>query len=399
MNGQLHRLDTLRKVALGPVIILGLLSIIATGGGGGGSSSTSTNGGTSSSGLTWTLDNVTFDDGGIATGTFDYDASSNSIVDFNITVSGGDEAAFPPFTYDPTTTKLAEYLDVTNCDSGGNCRRVVSVSFKIDPSISSTNLRLLALVTTVPLTDAGGTIPLNTTTHVPNFPSVECYNCNPYREVVTGSLVAIASTPAPTPTPTDVPFQLFPAGYFSNGYTRTWQLSGSDTVGNTYTATATFTTGAQTTFNGQPAIPVQFALVLTNTKTGVPLTSTELDYYSTDPTNRVYLGATDSLGSIFTPISLNIIPQSATIGTSPINPIGTYSGSGTAATETLTGTWQLTNANNGLANLINLYTTSIGSTIVSSSTTTVVIDQQGNGQSLTYKLVTDTGVIVTLSGS
>ena len=45
MNGQLHQLDTLRKLALVPVIILGLLSIIATGGGGGGGGGGGTTGG------------------------------------------------------------------------------------------------------------------------------------------------------------------------------------------------------------------------------------------------------------------------------------------------------------------------------------------------------------------
>src|SRR3989344_8763935 len=65
------------------------------------------------------------------------------------------------------------------------------------------------------------------------------------------------STPAPTPTDTNLAFQSFPAGYFSSGYTETYQVTGSDTVGGTYTATLSSTTLAPTTFNGQPAIPVQ----------------------------------------------------------------------------------------------------------------------------------------------
>ncbi len=46
--------------------------------------------------VTWTLTNVTFDDGGIATGTFDFDAATSTISDWMIDVSGGDETTFPP---------------------------------------------------------------------------------------------------------------------------------------------------------------------------------------------------------------------------------------------------------------------------------------------------------------
>lgn len=67
--------------------------------------------------LTWTLDNVTFADGGVATGTFDYVASRNSIVDWNVSVSGGDETTFPPFTYDPTTTEATALTEIMQCDA------------------------------------------------------------------------------------------------------------------------------------------------------------------------------------------------------------------------------------------------------------------------------------------
>jgi len=202
-----------------------------------------------------------------------------------------------------------------------------------------------------------------------------------------------------TPTPTDIPFQLFPTGYFSNGYTRTWHLSGSDNVGDTFTATWTETTQAQTTYNGQPAIPVQSVLSLTNTQTQATDTVTGVDYYSIDPMSLMYYGWTDSLTNAFTLISLSIIPQSATIGTSAINPVGRYSGSGAAAGETETDTWQLTNANNGLANFVMISSTYSGSTLEETDTTTYVIDQQGNRQSVTVNVLDNTGVTVTLSGN
>lgn len=142
---------------------------------------------------------------------------------------------------------------------------------------------------------------------------------------------------------------------------------------------------------------MQGVLNLTNTKTNAFVTATGIDYYSTDITNLMYFGWTDSIGSIFTPVTMNIIPQTAMIGASGV--IGSYSGSGTAVGETDTFTWQLTNANNGLANLVIADSTFTGSTFDSSTKTTYVIDQQGNRQSVTVVISYANGVIVTLSGN
>src|ERR1700736_6020723 len=49
--------------------------------------------------VTWTLSGVTFTDGGIANGSFVYDAASNTISAWSITVVGGDTSLFSPFIY------------------------------------------------------------------------------------------------------------------------------------------------------------------------------------------------------------------------------------------------------------------------------------------------------------
>ena len=139
--------------------------------------------------LTWTLDNVTFDDGGVASGTFDYDASRNLILDWNINVSGGDETTFPPFTYDPTTTEAHASTDLCVFNPCQDPKIALSLDFIIDPfAVSPPDTRVLVLTTDVLLTDSGGTVPLHIT---PGFRSRECFNCNPFRLVVTGSLVSI----------------------------------------------------------------------------------------------------------------------------------------------------------------------------------------------------------------
>lgn len=206
-----------------------------------------------------------------------------------------------------------------------------------------------------------------------------------------------SSTTAPTPTPTNIPFQAFPTGFFTQGNTQTFQLSGSDNQGGTYTATFTDTTQAQTTYASQPAIPVQGVVAITNTKTNASFTVTGVDYYTTDINNLMYLGFTDSTSAVFTPVSMSIIPKTAMIGQQ--GDIGTYSGSGTAAGETDTYTWQLTNANNGLANLIIFDTEMSGSTFVSSTKISYTIDQQGIRHSVTIVITDSSGLILTLSGS
>jgi len=44
--------------------------------------------------VTWTLEGITFDDSGTATGTFNYDADMNTYSDINITTQGGDTLNF-----------------------------------------------------------------------------------------------------------------------------------------------------------------------------------------------------------------------------------------------------------------------------------------------------------------
>ncbi len=204
-----------------------------------------------------------------------------------------------------------------------------------------------------------------------------------------------SSTPAPTPTDTNLAFQSFPAGYFSSGYTETYQLNGSDTSGGTYTATLSATTQAQTTFNGQPAIPVQSLAKITNTQTGAFVTGTSTEYFSTDSGSRMYLGyRDDTTNTTYTAVTLNVIPQSAKIGDFGI--VGTYSG----GSETDQITWQLTNANSGLANLVVNNTTTISGNLDSSEEHSYVIDQSGNRKSLTVKIYyADSGITITLSGN
>jgi len=141
--------------------------------------------------LRWTLNNVNFDDGGQVTGWFILDADlltpancnascNGAPSDWRLSVSGGNDTVFPPFTYDPPDIGwvfLPEY------GFPGN-------SFQFEVLATS---RLVAFHTAVPLTNGGGTVDL-----APYFGVIgnECYNCTPYRIIVSGSLEA-SSVPEP----------------------------------------------------------------------------------------------------------------------------------------------------------------------------------------------------------
>ncbi|MDJ0926965.1 MAG: hypothetical protein QNJ73_04865 [Gammaproteobacteria bacterium] len=138
--------------------------------------------------LVWTLTNVEFDDGGTATGFIEFDAALAAagpcdpvcpgLIDGSITVSGGDQTTFPPFTYDATNV-LAETFPPDPPRFPGH---IFTIKRLADD-------RLLSLYTASPLTDAGGTVDL---IQIDSFVgSVECYNCDPFRRIVSGSLTAI----------------------------------------------------------------------------------------------------------------------------------------------------------------------------------------------------------------
>jgi hypothetical protein len=133
---------------------------------------------------TWTLQNATFTDGGVATGSFVFDSSTNSLVSYSISVSGGDTTTFPAFTYQNGTahnlggSAFAGLIDLeTDLLTGGSPRE----------------LRLPVL----PLPSTGGTVNFNLT----NGAQAECYNCSPYRTFATGQVTSPQATPVPTLPP------------------------------------------------------------------------------------------------------------------------------------------------------------------------------------------------------
>jgi hypothetical protein len=123
--------------------------------------------------ITWTLNNVTFVDGGTASGSFTIDAAAQTWTNFSITTTNG--SAMSGYTYDPATAGL--YFNGFGPNSltimPGDGHRYLTFSF------------LNAL------TDAGGTELINSQS------SWECFNCSPWR-TMSGSVTAqVNAVPEP----------------------------------------------------------------------------------------------------------------------------------------------------------------------------------------------------------
>jgi uncharacterized repeat protein (TIGR01451 family) len=127
----------------------------------------------------WTLNGVTFDDGGMATGSFDFDADSSTLSNWNIGVSGGNTGSFPVLTYS-TADASSEYYLFT-----GNTTHTI----QFDLSSSDRQLRLTPVSD---LTNAGGTVAIDLATAFGGSGGVECFNCSPFRLINAGSFSGVA---------------------------------------------------------------------------------------------------------------------------------------------------------------------------------------------------------------
>lgn len=129
--------------------------------------------------VAWTLTGATFTDGGIATGSFTFDAGTGQVSAFSLSVTGGNTPVFAPFTWNEATATYANLLGTDGV-----------LSFR--DNLSSRQLRLAPGGA---LTDAGGTIALD----LGNLFAADCFNCNPFRAFASGSLVAAAAPAVPEP--------------------------------------------------------------------------------------------------------------------------------------------------------------------------------------------------------
>lgn len=99
--------------------------------------------------IEWTLSNVVFDDGGVAFGSFVYDAETDTFTDVYITATGG--STFGETIYSSSNGTFVYGL--------GNDSQIVAVPDWPPPD--PTNFITLLLEFQGPMTDAGGTLGIN----------------------------------------------------------------------------------------------------------------------------------------------------------------------------------------------------------------------------------------------
>jgi hypothetical protein len=118
----------------------------------------------------WDLD-VSFTDGGTATGSFAIDTPAKTPTDWSLAISGGNEASFPPIVLDPTNSQASTF------DVAGLERRI---NFQVNDSD-----RTLRITPEELLAGAACEVALDFTA---NSGNTECFNCSPFRSIAAGSL-------------------------------------------------------------------------------------------------------------------------------------------------------------------------------------------------------------------
>lgn len=198
----------------------------------------------------------------------------------------------------------------------------------------------------------------------------------------------------PTPTDPATVFQLFEAGSFTAGFTETTNYTGTDTAGGVWSGTISNQTQAQSTFLGQPTIPILAQAQLTNSANGAILSNIGTGYWSTSASDRRYLGYSDSFTTTVSAIT-SAIPETAKIGDFGV--VGTYTDN---AGSVDVKSWRLDDGGNGLAKIVQLSTEKdqFGNLELSEISTTVIDTTGKTLSSISVLFFADTGVTLTLNG-
>lgn len=192
--------------------------------------------------VTWTLSGVTFSDGGTASGSFQYDADTQSVSAWSISVAGGDTGTFPPLTYDSSNSSASDGNDQV-------------LGLIVSLASSAREVRLPAVS---PLTDAGGTIAVNFASPAQG----ECFNCSPFRVFNAGSLVGTAASAITSANATT--FQQGQFGSFAVTATAAPAITGITESGS-LPAGVTFTDNGDgtATISGTPTASGNFPITIT----------------------------------------------------------------------------------------------------------------------------------------
>ena len=268
------------------------------------------------------------------------------------------------------------FVFVTACGGGGGTTLTSITSFEASATTiaEGSNVILTAVFTngTASINNGVGAVASNVAKSVEPPIGITTYTLR-----VTNSLGAsITSSVTVTVLPA---YNIFPPGFFEDGYSHNINFIGEDSKGDDHTATLLEESGDETRFNGDEVKTIDETLQI---KKGVDTISAGLrsqQYWTTDENNRKYLGyeIPDDEFSNATATSESIMPITTYIGDS--GTMGSYKRSDDS---TFTITWKLVDDTSGPNKAKYITTTvsrdsDIDATLLYTATVTSFINQAG----------------------
>ena len=127
----------------------------------------------------WYLQNVAFDDGTTVSGSFAYDDATHAVGSWSVRVKGG--VGFLPFTYLPGNS--VAYTDV-----GDFSALPTIILSSADGAGGAMAERQFRITPTTALDGSPTSVPVDTATALNRGGGIECFDCSPYRFIVSGSI-------------------------------------------------------------------------------------------------------------------------------------------------------------------------------------------------------------------
>ena len=193
-------------------------------------------------------------------------------------------------------------------------------------------------------------------------------------------------------TPSEpITYHLYDDGQFNPGYQISFSLTGRSSVGAFFTGTVSITaTRDQALYAGEPVIPVETYMRLTETNSGNSTSTVSTEYFNPYNFEPVLM---ELEGVLYTPTDISVMPDTAEIG--DFGELTTYSG---IDGSTITGTWRLEDAGSGLADIVQQIYYS-GGALDFNTTSKIRIDETGNPSGYSQEIYyPSSGVRVYLSG-
>jgi hypothetical protein len=141
--------------------------------------------------MEWSLQGMTFDDGGTAEGSFVYDYETGVLWDWIIVVSGGNSNIWAPFTYSKELTLAREGTRDSVEQAQGLVPALMFTtefaSLNPTPPPGAGPFRELRISPADALDGSATNVDLLVTLGAVGVGSEECWGCNPFRSLVAGS--------------------------------------------------------------------------------------------------------------------------------------------------------------------------------------------------------------------